>query len=797
MKHFLLFFGLLLMTAVSCSVDVIDDSCDPAVPSSEEVFYAVIDDQSSEPDTKTYADEKLHILWNNDDRVTIFNKSTRGLEYRFTGDDGANSGEFAKVSSETQSNDGSLDKIYAIYPHHDETSIDGNGTITFNLPSIQSYSYGSFGRGANAMVSRSEDNMLRFKNVCGYFAVKLYGVDVSVSSVAIKGNNGESLAGACTIVMSDDGLPVVSMDPEHSSDEVMILCSDPVVLGATADRYTEFWFVLPPVWFAKASGGFTLTVTTPDGAVFEKRVEIDLNIKRNTIIRTTPLEVIPVIPSDEIDIKSLSPNGLTLSPSVEEINFRTDFDPETSTYTMTVPTVTDFSRLVLDYEIADGDVMMVDGRKIVSGVTPIDATSPVTLTVRRGNREKRFTLVARNTGLPVVRITTPGHSQDEITKEDWLAGASIRIENADGTVDLDYKDMVSIKGRGNVSWKYPKKPYSLKFEKKKKVLGMPDHKRWVLLANWKDRTLLRNDAAFWLSRASGLPYTVRGKYVELEYNGRHVGNYYLCEHIKINQNRVNITEMKPGYTDKTGGFLMEIDCYYDEIRKFTSSVFNLKYVFKDPEVDTEEDTTFTAAYNYMENYVNEFERSLKDRNSIKNQVYARYLDVETAILFMFVNEVANNSDFFNVGTGDAFYGPHSTFMYKDVGGKLCMGPVWDFDYGTFVPKSNPKNIKWKGFDRQDYYYYWMCKDPKFLTLVRELWNSKKEGFLGLTDYIDEMADYLRLSEEFDAELWWNGTGAQNQNGEGDLTFQEAVDRMKLGFTQKYDWMDSKISVLYY
>ena len=82
------------------------------------------------------------------------------------------------------------------------------------------------------------------------------------------------------------------------------------------------------------------------------------------------------------------------------------------------------------------------------------------------------------------------------------AGATMRISRPDGTVD--YEGSLEIRGRGNSTWNYPKKPYALRLPEKHAVLGMPGHKRWILLANWKDRTLMRNDAAFWLSRHTGL-----------------------------------------------------------------------------------------------------------------------------------------------------------------------------------------------------------------------------------------------------------------------------------------------------
>lgn len=114
------------------------------------------------------------------------------------------------------------------------------------------------------------------------------------------------------------------------------------------------------------------------------------------------------------------------------------------------------------------------------------------------------------------------------SKEDWLKGASVVIYNISGEKETEVA--TAIKGRGNSTWGYPKKPYTLKLDSKTSVLGMPKHKRWALLANWMDRTLLRNDVSLELGRRSkALGWTPDGRFVELILNGKHMGNYYVCE----------------------------------------------------------------------------------------------------------------------------------------------------------------------------------------------------------------------------------------------------------------------------
>lgn len=743
MNNRFLTIGLLSALAVSCTVSEVPGPVDTDDASqSNIVYYATIDDEPDDA-TRTLADDQYHVLWHADDRITMFEDLPYGQEYRFAGEDNDPAGPFEPIPFEGYIGGGSDlgGKTFALYPHRKDTKINTDGVITYQFPGIQTYLPNSFGRGSNPMMAQAEGKVLRFKNVGGYLCFKLYGDNVSVSSLTLEGNGGEALTGEGQIVMTD-GTPVVTMNREKSSNKVILYCNDPVELGADADHYTLFWFVLPPVAFSKDGGGFTLTVSTSDGKVFSKSAAMDLEIERNNIKNMAPLNVVPTG-----SVSGLSLDGI--KPHAANVNYKTTYDASTRTFTVTMPTVTDFSSLVFDYEV-DGDALLVDGGVIENGVTPVDASQPVSLTVRSGNKDVRYTLLARNTGLPVVRITTNGYTQADIENdpdhEAWFSGATIRIEKADGTVDLETASM-EIKGRGNATWKYNKRPFALKLEKKAKVLGMKKHKRWILLANWKDRTLLRNDAAFWLSKQSGLRYTVSGYFVELEFNGVHRGNYYLCEQIKINENRLGLTEIQDaevGTSDPyliTGPYLMEIDNNFDEQYKFESGFYNsgLKYMFADPDSDLS-----SEAQAYMENYIKEMERLIKkirDRRNPDYDGYKEYLDMDSAIWFMFINELTGNGDFFNTdgGTGSTYYGPHSTFLYKDrdvmnedgttTVSKLFMGPVWDFDYKTFISTlktgytQENRSKKWVGANNQNYYYYYLCKDPEFKQRMLELWET--------------------------------------------------------------------------
>ena len=455
-------------------------------------------------------------------------------------------------------------------------------------------------------------------------------------------------------------------------------------------------------------------------------------------------------------------------------------DAATSTFMATLPTTTDFSDIDLALK-SEADRILVGDRELPVTGAKVDLTSPLRIRFIQGSYYQDYTIAARNTGLPVVRVETPGR-RNITSKTEWMAGATIRIEWPDGR--LDYEGVTEIRGRGNSTWDwYPKKPYALRLEEKKDgVLGMPPHKRWILLANWKDRTLLRNDAAFWLSRHTGLPYTVRGQFVELVLNGEHKGNYYLCEQIKLNKKRIDIEKMDAMETDPekiTGGYLLEADTYYDDPNRFRySNLFNIPWMVKEPD----EDELSPVAFQYIKDWIRDLETLLKDTGKVQAHAYEDFLDVDTAIDYMLVEELTGNNDFYNDWPS---VGTHSTYMYKERGGKLYHGPVWDFDYHVFCPEYTRQ---WVGATRT-LFYPALLKDELFRNRVVERWEMFKNDLKKLPEYIDQQADHIRLSEAYNQAMW---PIDNRENGDETMSFQQSVDRIKQAFLDKWEWMDQNI-----
>lgn len=499
------------------------------------------------------------------------------------------------------------------------------------------------------------------------------------------------------------------------------------------------------------------------------------------------------------------------------------FDAATNTWSHFTPTVTNFSNQKFLFthngdKITVGDSVLVEGE-----YNTLNLNKPLTVTVWKYGAHKDYIIKMYNTGLPIVRINTKGKSVSR--RDTWVDDCTMRIELPDGTVD--YEGPLSLKGRGNGTWtETNKKPYALKLEEKAKILGM--QKRWCLLANYKDRTLLRNDVSFWISRQTDMPYTVSGRFVELVWNGKNMGNYYLCEQIRIDNNRVDIAE--PNLQDPAnGGMLIVIDDFlgYSSDDRYDKSPmvgfrstgsnnrYKLPYVLKDPDEDANGNllTSSSPTFTYLKNYVKNMEDAIYAlKNNSDNSTVRQYLDYDRAIDYVLIQELTMNHDSYNTWPNA---GPHSAYLYKDAGGKLCYGPVWDFDYHTFTlyndaaysnPSSSENNrlrqwelLKMDAKGNNKYYFADLAKyDPEFRTLLVERWNRYKNTWKNeFPKYVDMMADSIRLSESYNNSLWKENESLTNyrQNGDYNLTFQQAVNALKSAFQKRWTWIDENITKL--
>ena len=293
MKRILLQTCALAALLVSSCTKVSEKSFQ--TPEGESLFYASIE---ASAETRAYADENLRVLWDADDRVSIFNKYTLNEQFRFTGQTGDNSGWFEPVPQEAFGTGNELDLVYAVYPYRESTSISNSGILTVELPDYQVYRQGSFGLEANTMVSATEDNHLLFRNACGYLVLKLYGKDVKVSSITLYGSFEEPIAGKAQVKMTPDGVPELKMGSEAAT-RVTLSCMEPVALGATPNEAVAFWFALAPVTFEK---GFYVEVTDSEGQTHIKFTKNTIEVPRNRKVTMSTISLVwpPVDPAEAV-----------------------------------------------------------------------------------------------------------------------------------------------------------------------------------------------------------------------------------------------------------------------------------------------------------------------------------------------------------------------------------------------------------------------------------------------------------------------------------------------------------------
>lgn len=271
------------------------------------------------------------------------------------------------------------------------------------------------------------------------------------------------------------------------------------------------------------------------------------------------------------------------------------------------------------------------------------------------------------TGLPVVVIHTK-NSKDIVEKEVYLQGI-VSIISENGTTI--HTDSLDIRGRGNTSWSFPKKPYRMKLHNSTKLLDYPAKaKNWTLINNYGDKTLMRNLIAFEISKRFDMKYTPAGRPVDVILNGEYKGCYQLCDHMEVKKNRIDITEMEPGditYPAITGGYLIEIDAYADqEISWFKSDIKNIPVTIKSPK----DDEIVREQTHYIKNYFDKMESILfgKEYND-PEKGYRSILDVESFVKHFLIGEFCGNTDTY-----------WSVYMTKDRDdAKFHTGPVWDFD----------------------------------------------------------------------------------------------------------------------
>lgn len=334
-----------------------------------------------------------------------------------------------------------------------------------------------------------------------------------------------------------------------------------------------------------------------------------------------------------------------------------------------------------------------------------------------------------------------------------------------------------IKGRGNSTWEFPKKPFRLKLGSAASILGLPKHKDWVLLANWSDKTLLRVMLANEMGKRLKMDYSPRYRVVEVYINNSYRGAFLLTEQLKIDENRINISD-----ADITGGYLLELDQYRDGDVVIESNK-RIPFVLKDP------DDPSLERVNYINDYVNHLEDVLFSNNFTDEVTgYSSLIDVDSFSKWYLINEILKNSDAANFS---------SIYYHKSAGEKLKMGPIWDFD--TSSGNNNYTDAEFPDgwwIRERGVWFNRLFDDPEFEENIKNMYNNLHLVGLdkrSIMKFIDQKARALEFIQRRNFTKWGTMGIYVWPNPIVFGTYQEEVDYMKDWLSQRMDWIEGEFS----
>ena len=412
--------------------------------------------------------------------------------------------------------------------------------------------------------------------------------------------------------------------------------------------------------------------------------------------------------------------------------------------------------------------VLVDEVEQKSGMTKNDFSSPVVYQfIMRNGETFQYTVKAEFllSAIPELTITTTDPSIAEIPSKDYYLEGTLAVNGRGGYED--YTGKTEVKGRGNSTWGYPKKPYRLKLNKKAEICGLGKAKNYVLLANHLDPTLMLNSVAFKIGRLLELPFTNHAIPVDVVLNGIYKGSYLLTEQIEVKENRVDL--------DENNSVMWELDSYWDDEPKFKSTAFNLPVMVKDPDLTTEQFEYWKKDFNA---FTTQFAKEPLEGNS-----YVDMIDIESVAKFLITFNLVHNMEINH---------PKSVFLHKEGNGKYVMGPIWDFDwaydyegtsnhfgrYNTPLFSSSMNGVGTAFFQR-------FLQDSRVKAIYKRTWQDFKNNKLdALLQYVDDYAVMLKPSVERNSELW-----------ENTRSFDTKVKELKTWLRNRADYIDSEVSKL--
>lgn len=416
-------------------------------------------------------------------------------------------------------------------------------------------------------------------------------------------------------------------------------------------------------------------------------------------------------------------------------------------------------------------------------------------------------VVFTSSNLPIIVITTTGGQT--IPDDPKIRATMGVIDNGPGNRNNvtdsynNYNGFIDIETRGESSQMFPKKSYSVETvdgageNLNVELLGFPAENDWILYAPYTDKTMMRNEITFKLSRDIGR-YATRTRACEVVLNGDYQGVYTLMEKIKVDKNRVDIASLNPDEItgdDLTGGYVLRIDKIDgNDYPEWNVGGINFQYF------DPEGGDLVTQQRDYIRSFITQVNSSISGASFANPETgYQKFIDVGSFIDNMLISELGLNVDGFR----------YSTYMYKDKdskGGKLILGPLWDFnlaygnvDYNLAVQSpTNAFNQPNGGWLYRDFRVSWfprLMSDPNFQNKMKTRWDSLRDDELSnarIIFLIDSMATSYAESEVRNYDRWPILNTYVWPNQYIGRTYPEEVAWFKNWIIARANWMDNNL-----
>lgn len=492
------------------------------------------------------------------------------------------------------------------------------------------------------------------------------------------------------------------------------------------------------------------------------------------------------------NVSSASPllNSLTFSVDKNAGQLTSDlsFTPTGDTITGYYPLTTNADALTATLTLNESGISVKVNGEPVTDPTTIKSTfsKPVKIDLTTNEGSISYIINLKHfTGLPIVYINTTGN-QAITSKTDSIVG-TVKIDSNSTTLP-SYSGNAYYFVHGNMTAGFPKLPYKMVLDSKSPILGMPKATNWILLANYDDKTLLRNYLALQMGRLFGMQWTPSSQFVEVVLNGSYIGNYQLTEEVQLDKSRLDINKMdnsdESGNSLK-GGYLLEGDNKQEDMDhvRFNTSSQNNSFLVHSPSPIS------ATQLNYISNYINNTETAMYSSNFTDSiNGYRQYLDPQSFVNYYLINEFSRNND------ADFW---SSTFLFKDKDSLLKMGPIWDFDlaFGNTTFNNNNVNTGWY-MATQGTWFSQLLQDPYFKNLTINRWKQVRSSLDSLNIMVDAMSAQLQESQKQNFLVWPilnTVIGGAEPVAYG--SYDAEIANLKSWITGRLAWMDANINTL--